>query len=198
MIEAARNAAKATVTTGLAATMQILGPFGPLFAYRIGQPGISLGISEGAITIVFAAIMQAAIVPITGELLDYPGLIMAFLFVVFAAIAYLLSPHLFLILALVAVGTITTVYVGIFEPGQIGWGSSYTFAGILVATIVMVAFDTLIWPSPPEPRLLESIAADFERMRNRFKLVRQRYLDPFAARCRPRRLHRCWRGIWYS
>jgi hypothetical protein len=32
LIEAARNATKATITTGLTATMQILGPFGPLFA----------------------------------------------------------------------------------------------------------------------------------------------------------------------
>ncbi len=182
IVEAARNAAKSTVTTGLAAVMQILGPFGPLFAFRIGQPGISLGIFEGALIIACAAAMQAAIVPITGQLLDYPGLLMAFLFVVFAAVAYLLSnTRLFLILALVAVGTITTVYTGIFEPGEIGWGSTYTFDGILVATLVMVAFDTLIWPSPPEPRLLESIAADLERSRGRLADVGQRYLDPFAA-----------------
>lgn len=181
-IEAARNAAKSTVTTGLAATMQIIGPFGPLFAFRIGQPGISLGLFEGALAIACAAVMQAAIVPITGALLDYPGLIIAFLFVVFAALGYLLSnTKLFLILALVAVGTITTVYMGIFEPGQIGWGSTYTFDGILVATLVMVAFDTLIWPSPPEPRLLESIAADLERTRRRLNLVGPRYFDPFAA-----------------
>jgi len=182
VVEAARNAAKSTVTAGLAATMQIIGPFGPLFAFRIGQPGISLGLFEGALTIACAAAMQAAIVPITGELLDYPGLIMAFLFVVFATVAYLLcsNPRLFLILALVAVGTITTVYVGIFEPGQIGWGSTYTFDGILVATLVMVVFDTLIWPSPAEPRLLESIAADLERISGRFRLVGKRYLDPLA------------------
>jgi uncharacterized membrane protein YccC len=182
IVEAARNAAKSTVTTGLAAVMQILGPFGPLFAFVIGQPGISLGIFEGALIIACAAAMQAAIVPITGQLLDYPGLLMAFLFVVFAGIAYLLSnTRLLLILALVAVGTITTVYTGIFEPGEIGWGSTYTFDGILVATLVMVAFDTLIWPSPPEPRLLESIAADLERARGRLAEVGQRYLDPFAA-----------------
>ena len=79
-VEAARNATKTTITTGLAASMQILGPFGPLFAFRIGQPGISLGLFEGVITIAFAAAMQAAIVPITGKLLDYPGLIVAFSF----------------------------------------------------------------------------------------------------------------------
>jgi uncharacterized membrane protein YccC len=181
-VEAARNATKTTITTGLAATMQIVGPFGPLFAFRIGQPGISLGLFEGVITIAFAAAMQAAIVPITGKLLDYPGLIVAFLFLVFATIGYLISnTRLFLILALVAVGTITTVYVGIFQPGQIGWGSTYTFDGILVATLVMVVIDTLIWPSPPEPRLLTSIAADLERTRGRLELVGQRYLDPFAA-----------------
>ena len=182
VVEAARNAVKATITTGLAAIMQIVGPFGPLFAFRIGQPPISLGIFEGALTIACAAAMQAAIVPITGKLLDYPGLIMAFLFIVFATIAYLLSnTKLFLILALVAVGTITTVYVGIFKPGSIGWGSTYTFDGILVATLVMVVIDTLIWPSPPEPRLLESIAADLERVRRRLVLVGQHYLDPFTA-----------------
>ena len=182
IVEAARNATKATITTGLAATMQIAGPFGPLFAFRIGQPGISLGLFEGAIAIAFAAVMQAAIVPITGKLLDYPGLVMAFLFVVFAVIAYFLSnTRLFLIFGLVAVGTITTVYVGIFEPGQIGWGATYTFDGILVATLVMVVIDTLIWPSPPEPRLLESIAADLERVRARLELVGRSYLDPFAA-----------------
>jgi hypothetical protein len=141
--------------------MQIVGPFGPLFAFRIGQPGISLGFFEGAVLISCAAAMQAAIVPVTGKLLDYPGLVLGFLFIVFAAIAYLLSnTRLFLPLALVAVGTITTVYVGIFEPGEIGWGSTYTFDGILVATLVMVAIDTYIWPSPPEPKLLESISAD--------------------------------------
>jgi uncharacterized membrane protein YccC len=162
--------------------MQTLGPFGPLFAFRIGQPGISLGFFEGALAIATAAVMQTSIVPITGKLLDYSGLIMAFLFIVFAVIAYLLSnTRLFLILALVAVGTITTVYVGIFEPGQIGWGSTYTFDGILIATLVMVALDTSIWPSPPEPRLLESIAKDFERTRERLGLVGRRYLEPVAA-----------------
>jgi uncharacterized membrane protein YccC len=182
IIEAARNATKATITAGFAATMQILGPFGPLFAFRIGQPGISLSISEGAITIAIAAAVQAAIVPITGALLDYPGLIIAFLFVVFTAVTYLSSnTRLFMLIALTAVGTITTVYVGIFEPGRIGWGSTYTFDGILVATLVMVAVDRLIWPSPPEPRLLESVAADFERMRARFQLVGKRYLDPLVA-----------------
>jgi len=90
IFEAARNATKATLAAGLAASMQILGPFGPLFAFRIGQPGISFGLFEGAVTIVCAAAMQAAIVPITGKLLDYPGLILAFLFLVFAMIAYLL------------------------------------------------------------------------------------------------------------
>jgi hypothetical protein len=178
-VEAARNATKTAITTGLAASMQILGPFGPLFAFRIGQPGISLGLFQGVIIIAFTAAMQVAIVPITGKLLDYPGLIMAFLFLVFAAMGYLLSnTRLFLILALVAVGTITTVYVSIFEPGKIGWGSTYTFDGILVATLVMVVIDTLIWPSPPEPRLLASIAADLERTRDRLELVGQRYLDP--------------------
>jgi Fusaric acid resistance protein family len=181
-VEAARTAVKATVTTGCAATLQILGPFGALFAFRLGQPGISFGLFEGGLTIVSAAIMQAAIVPITGKLLDYPGLIIAFLFVVFASVAYLLSnTRLFLILALVAVGTITTVYVGIFEPGQIGWGSTYTFDGILAATLVMVAVDSWIWPSPAEPKLLESVAADFERSRMRLEMVEQRYLDPLSA-----------------
>jgi len=181
IIEAARNAAKSTVTTGLATAMQIVGPFGPLFAYRIGQPGLSLGIFEGALTITVAAAMQAAIVPITGKLLDYPGLIMAFLFVVFAAIGYFSAyTRLFMIFALTAVGTISTVYLGIFEPGLIGWGSTYTFDGILIATLVMVLFDTLIWPSSPEPRLLESMAADFTRTRSRLQLVGQRYFDPVA------------------
>jgi hypothetical protein len=181
-VEAARTAVKATVTTGCAATLQILGPFGALFAFRLGQPGISFGLFEGSLTIVSAAMMQAAIVPITGKLLDYPGLIIAFLFVVFASVAYLLSnTRLFLILALVAVGTITTVYVGIFEPGQIGWGSTYTFDGILAATLVMVAVDSWIWPSPAEPKLLESVAADFERSRMRLEMVEQRYLDPLST-----------------
>jgi hypothetical protein len=145
--------------------MQTLGPFGPLFAFRIGRPGISLGLFEGALVIVTAAVVQVAIVPITGKLLDYPGLILAFVFLVFTAVGYLLSatPRLFLILALVAVGTITTVYVGLFEPGQIGWGSTFTFDGILIATLVMVALDTSIWPSPPEPRLLESVAIELKK-----------------------------------
>jgi uncharacterized membrane protein YccC len=181
-VEAARTAVKTTITIGFAATLQILGPFGALFAFELGQPGISFGLFEGGLTIAFAAAMQAAIVPITGKLLEYPGLIIAFLFLVFGTIAYLVSnTRLVLILLLVAVGTITTVWLGIFEPGQIGWGSTYTFDGILVATLVMVAVDTWIWPSPAEPKLLESVAADFERSRMRLKDVGQRYLAPFAA-----------------
>lgn len=176
--EATRTAVKATLTTGLAASMQILGPFGPLFAFRIGQPGVSLGLFEGAVVIVSAAAMQAAIVPITGGLLEYPGLILAFVFSVFAAIAYLLSnAQLFMPLALVTIATITTVYVGIFRPGSIGWGSTYTFDGILAATLVMVALDAYIWPSSPEHRLLETIGADLENARKRFQLVSQHYLD---------------------
>lgn len=181
IVEAARNATKSTLTAGVAAIFQTLGPFGPLFAFRIGQPGISLGLFEGAIIITCAAAMQAAIVPITGKLLDYPGFILAFLFAEFTAIAYLLSnTRLFLPLALAAIGTITTLYVGIFEPGEIGWGATYTFDGILLATLVMVALD-IYWPSLPEPRLLESITADLTGTRRRFELVAQRYLEPSAA-----------------
>ena len=182
-IEAARTALKATLTTGIAATLQILEPFGPLFAFRIGQPGISVGLFEGGLIILTAAAVQAAIVWITGQLLDYPRLIIAFLFVVFASIGYLLLAHpkLFLIFALVAIGTISTMYVGIFEPGQIGWGSTYTFDGILAASLVLVPIDTLIWPSPPEPRLLESLAAEFERSRRRLEMVGRHYLDAAAA-----------------
>jgi uncharacterized membrane protein YccC len=181
-VEATRSALKSTLTTGIAATLQILGPFGPLFAFRIGQPGISLGLFEGGLIIVSAAAVQAAIVPITGQLLDYPGLIMAFLFVVIASIAYLLSnTRLFLILALVAIGTISTVYVAIFEPAHIGWQSTYTFDGILAATLVLVAVDSWIWPSPAEPRLLESVAADLERSRTRLEMVGRYYLAPAGA-----------------
>jgi uncharacterized membrane protein YccC len=177
-VEATRTAAKATLTTGLAASMQILGPFGPLFAFRIGQPGVSLGLFEGAVVIACAAAMQAAIVPITGKLLEHPGLILAFVFSVFAAVAYLLSnTRLFMPLALVTIATITTVYVGIFRPGSIGWGSTYTFDGILAATLVMVALDTYIWPSSPEQRLLETLGADLENARKRLQLVSQHYLD---------------------
>ena len=71
-------------------------------------------------------------------------------------------------LALVTIATITTVYVGIFRPGSIGWGSTYTFDGILAATLVMVALD-IYWPSLPEPRLLESITADLTGTRRRLK-----------------------------
>jgi multidrug resistance protein MdtO len=181
-VEAARTALKATITTAVSATLQIIGPFGPLFAFVIGQPGISLGLSEGGLIIALTAVIQAAIVPITGKMLDYPGVIMAFLFVVFAFIAYLMANRrLFPVLALVVVGTITTVYAGIFEPGKIGWGSTYTFDGILAATLVMVVVDTLIWPSPPEPKLLESVAADLEHSRRRLQMVGTRYLDLAAA-----------------
>jgi uncharacterized membrane protein (UPF0136 family) len=56
-------------------------------------------------------------------LLEYLGLILAFVFSVFVAIAYLLSnTRLFMPLALVTISTITTVYVGIFRPGSIGGG----------------------------------------------------------------------------
>jgi hypothetical protein len=73
IVEAARNATKTALTTGLAAIMQTIGPFGPLFAFRIGQPGISFGLFEGAVTIICAAATQVAIVPVTGKLLDYPA-----------------------------------------------------------------------------------------------------------------------------
>jgi uncharacterized membrane protein YccC len=107
---------------------------------------------------------------------------MVFLFGVFTAIAYLLSnTRLFLPLALVAIGTITTTYVGIFKPGEIGWGSTYTFDGILLATLVMVFLDTYLWPSPLEPKLLESVAADLATTRKRLALIGQRYLDPSLA-----------------
>ena len=174
VVEATRTAVKATLTTGLAVSMQILGPFGPLFAFRIGQPGVSFGLFEGAVVIVCAAAMQAAIVPITGKLLDYPGLILAFVFSVFVAVAYLLSnTRLFMPLALVTIATITTIYVGIFRPGSIGWGSTYTFDGIFAATLVMAVLDTYIWPASPEQRLLETIGTDLENARQRYRLVSQ-------------------------
>ena len=44
----------------------------------------------------------------------------------------------------------------------------------------MVVIDSYIWPSPPEPKLLESIAADLVGTRKRLELVARRYLDPFS------------------
>jgi hypothetical protein len=49
----------------------------------------------------------------------------------------------------------------------------------------MVAIDTWLWPSPPEPQLIESIAAEFDHARKRLELIGQCYLGPSAPSLPP-------------
>ena len=116
-------------------------------------------------TIARAAAMQAAIVPITGKMLDYPGLILVFLFFVFAAIAYFSEYP-----ALSAVGACRRRddLDGLrrhFRARPDWMGFDLHFRRNPGRHAGNGPVRTAIWPSPPEPRLLESIAADFARTR---------------------------------
>ena len=70
-----------------------------------------------------------------------------------------------------------TFYLCVFDPQNFGWSVAYTFSGVAVGIAVLVAFDTVLWPDPAEPKLLHSLADTLDRQRERLAAIGRAYFD---------------------
>ena len=69
------------------------------------------------------------------------------------------------------VAFLDTFFLCVFDPQNFGWSVAYSFSGAAVGIGVLVAFDTVLWPDPAEPKLLHSLADTLERQREKLQVI---------------------------
>ena len=111
-----------------------------------------------------AAGLMALSVPLAGFMAQPPGVMLLFIRLVSAASIYAVNA-----LKLGARGFVLQLifleafYNMVVIPSQAGFQAANTFAGYLIAFLVILLFDAFLWPNPAEPILLESLSAGLRR-----------------------------------
>jgi uncharacterized membrane protein YccC len=139
-------------------------------------------VSAGLMLIAAYAVMLIASVFLAGVLVDFPWMLLPFLAAATALISYAFKKQGFVgAWFYMVVAFLDTFYLCVFDPQNFGWSVAYTFSGVAVGIAVLVAFDTVLWPDPAEPKLLHSLADTLDRQRQRLTAIGRAYFDSGAA-----------------
>src|SRR4030095_11022828 len=123
-------------------------------------------VSAGLMLIAAYAVMLIASVFLAGVLVDFPWMLLPFLAVATALISYAFKKQGFVVAWFyMVIAFLDTFFLCVFDPQNFGWSVAYTFSGVAVGIAVLVAFDTVLWPDPAEPKLLHSLADTLDRQR---------------------------------
>ena len=130
--------------------------------------GSAFTVSAGLMLIAAYAVMLIASVFLAGVLVDFPWILLPFLAAATALISYAFKKQEFVgAWFYMVIAFLDTFYLCVFDPQNFGWSVAYTFSGVAVGIAVLVAFDTVLWPDPAEPKLLHSLADTLDRQRQR-------------------------------
>jgi hypothetical protein len=130
----------------------------------VAPPGPMMRPSQTFAFAFAAAGLMALSVPLAGFMAQAPGVMLLFVGLVSAASVYAVNA-----LRLGARGFVLQLifleafYAMVVIPSQAGFQAANTFAGYLVAFLVILLFDAFLWPNPAEPILLESLSASLRR-----------------------------------
>ena len=135
-------------------------------------------VSAGLMLIAAYAAMLIASVFLAGVLVDAPWLLLPFFGLAAALMTYWLNKQRLVGAWFnVVVGFLDTFYLCVFDPQNFGWSVAYTFSCVAVGIAVLVAFDTVLWPDPAEPKLLHSLADTLDRQRQRLTAIGRSYFN---------------------
>src|SRR5262245_30065619 len=182
-----RMAFIAAVGVALMATFHIGPGLGPVLLWvALYGSSSAFTVSEGLMLIAAYAVMLIASVFLAGILVDFPWLLLPFLAAATALISYAFKKQGFVgAWSYLIVAFLDTFYLCVFDPQNFGWSVAYTFSGVAVGIGVLVAFDTVLWPDPAEPKLLHSLADTLDRQCERVVAIGRGYLDAVAANALP-------------
>ena len=139
-------------------------------------------VSAGLMLIAAYAVMLIASVFLAGVLVDFPWMLLPFLAAATALISYAFKKQGFVgAWFYMVIAFLDTFYLCVFDPQNFGWSVAYTFSGVAVGIAVLVAFDTVLWPDPAEPKLLHSLADTLDRQRQRLTAIGRAYFNAGAA-----------------
>ena len=190
---ALRVGVESAVGMGLLAAMHIGNILGAYVLFNVAAAGVPM--IAPATALVLVAVEGVALLlshPIAGILVEAPWLILGFFALITGAYTYaaarLGGGATWLMVEITFLGTF---YIVVFAPNDYGWEVASTFSGVAVAFLVLMLFDTVLWPEPAEAALLESMAAGVARTRQRLAQVgRGYYADDGAELPEPRTVSR--------
>ena len=176
----------ATIGTALVASCHVNNELGTYIVWLLvgAQPMLSVRKASGVL--VAEAFALAFSVVMARALAETPWLMLPFLFAFSALFAFVaITRKLGAVGTLGQVVTLSSFYIVIFAPQEIGWQAAGAFGGSAIALGVIVAFDNWLWPNLADPSLMESLAASAARERSRFLEASKFYFDNRAARRPP-------------
>src|SRR5262247_1697027 len=139
-------------------------------------------VSGGLMLIAAYAVMLIASVFLAGVLVDFPWLLLPFFATATGSISYAFKKQgLVGAWSYMTVAFLDTFFLCVFDPQNFGWSVASSFSGAAVGIGVLVAFDTVLWPDPAEPKLLHSLADTLDRQRERLAAIGRAYFYSGAA-----------------
>src|SRR5262244_2665315 len=172
-----RMAFIAAVGIALMAALHVGPGLGPVLLWiAIYGSDSAFTVSGGLMLIAAYAVMLIASVFLAGILVDFPWLLLPFLAAAVASISYAFKKQGFVrAWSYLIVAFLDTLYLCVIAPHNFGCSVAYTFSGVAVGIGVLVAFDTVLWPDPAEPKLLHSLADTLDRQRERLAAIGRAY-----------------------
>ena len=178
-----RMAFIAAVGAALMAALHVGPGLGPVILWvAVYGSSSAFTVSAGLMLIAAYAAMLIASVFLAGVLVDFPWMLLPFLAAATALISYAFKKQGFVgAWFYMVIAFLDTFYLCVFDPQNFGWSVAHTFSGVAVGIAVLVAFDTVLWPDPAEPKLLHSLADTLDRQRQRLTAIGRAYFDSGAA-----------------
>jgi uncharacterized membrane protein YccC len=178
-----RMAFIAAVGIALMAALHVGPGLGPVLLWiALYGSDSAFTVSGGLMLIAAYAVMLIASVFLAGVLVDFPWLLLPFLAIATGSISYAFKKQGFVgAWSYMLVAFLDTFYLCVFDPQNFGWSVAYSFSGVAVGIGVLVAFDTVLWPDPAEPKLLHSLADTLDRQRERLAAIGRAYFYSGAA-----------------
>jgi len=169
-LRAIRVASITMLGAGMLATMQIANPLGLTMLANLSLPEAAFPLARGIIFLFGAAVSQTLAVASAAALANSPVLELAAFILLSLVTSYLIYavPILGRLWLWIQVPVVTTFYMVLFVPFDLGSDNAQMFAGLAIAIAMLLLFNNLIWPEPVRFVLTDSLLETIARSRSRF------------------------------
>jgi hypothetical protein len=149
------------------ATMQIANPLGLTMLVNFAVPESAFPLTRGISFLCCAAVFQTLALAVAGAVANSPALNLAAFILLSLVTSYLIYavPTLGRLWIWIQVPVVTAFYTVLFLPTPLGWDNGEMFAGLAIATALLLLFNNLIWPERAEVTLVNSLTATLECLR---------------------------------
>jgi hypothetical protein len=169
-LRALRVASITALGAGLMATMQIANPLGLTMLVNLSLPEAGFPLTRGLVFLFSAAVFQTLTVALAAALANSPPLELTVFIVLSLVTSYLIYavPILGRLWLWIQVPVVTSFFMVLFMPTELGWDNAQMFSGLAIAVAMLLLCNNLIWPTPVRIVLTHSLVETIERSRTRF------------------------------